>query len=58
MFVAPAFLPSDFQCCIIASLTDANRSASGVPVKRWVLAIFLQAHRCADGNSCDTTPRF
>lgn len=40
--VAPvqALLPSGFQVRIIATFTDANSGAPGVPVKRWVLAIF------------------
>src|ERR1022692_523055 len=33
------FLPFRYQNCIFAAFTDANPSASGVPVKRWFLAI-------------------
>src|SRR5580704_17339313 len=36
---APTFSPSLVRCRIIASLTDASRSASGVPVK-WLVAQF------------------
>src|SRR5258708_19754900 len=42
-FSLPALFPSSFQGRIIAALADANRSAFGVPVERWLLGILLRA---------------
>ena len=43
IFCRPVSLPLCSKGYIIAALADANRSASGVPVERWLLVILLRA---------------
>src|SRR5580704_14900211 len=40
---APMFLPFPFQGSKVAALADANPRASGGPVQRWLLGIWLRS---------------